>query len=206
MASNGGPRATTAFMRQLTKMFEEVPEIIWEQGAIIIPDPARLEKILPRYYKTSKFSSFQRQLNNFGYHRSYAANERLDRSKSRGVCYHKVAGVKLTEIRDLLTLRPLVRRKKREASGSDGDEPPPRRPMTHRTNLGSPRYQKFEMLLDARFQSSATSSADDDDVDMSLSPCEDDALSVAEAAHCLVSMNEIAHCLLIVNQRTRMWV
>jgi len=129
----GKGRATTAFMRQLTRMFEERSEdIMWDAGTIIIPDPARLEKVLPRYYKTSKFSSFQRQLNNFGYHRSYTANERVgsggDRSKARGVCYHKVAGAPASvDVTGLLSLRPLVRRKKREAPPG-GEEPPRRRP------------------------------------------------------------------------------
>ena len=35
-------------MRQLTRMFEEQQnEIRWEDGTIIIPDPAALERILP---------------------------------------------------------------------------------------------------------------------------------------------------------------
>ena len=121
-------RATTQFMKQLKKMFEEIPDIIWDRGAIIIPDPAKLEKALPKYYKTSKFSSFQRQLNNFGYHRSYATNERVDRSKSRGVCYQKVAGAPPSvDIDGLLSLRPLVRRKKRPLDDDLADEPPRRR-------------------------------------------------------------------------------
>lgn len=116
----GKGRATTAFMRQLKKMFEEIPDIIWDRGAIIIPDPAKLEKELPKYYKTSKFSSFQRQLNNFGYHRSYTSQ----RSKSRGVCYHKVAGAPpCVDLQGLLQLRPLVRRKKREAEFDNGGPP-----------------------------------------------------------------------------------
>lgn len=103
-------------MRQLLKMFEEVPDIVWwDRGAIVIGDREALESILPRYYRTSKFSSFQRQLNNFGYHRSY------DRGNNwRGVCYCKVVGEPAsTDINCLLGLRPLVRRTKKMLRGDD---------------------------------------------------------------------------------------
>lgn len=111
-AMEGNGRAATAFMRGLTRMFEERSEdIMWDAGTIIIPDRARLEKVLPSYYKMSKFSSFQRQLNNFGWYQRSSDNERVwnggDRSKARGVCYHKVAGAPASvDIQDLLYLRP----------------------------------------------------------------------------------------------------
>ena len=72
-----------------------------------------------------------------GYHRSYTANDRVgtgDRSKARGVCYHKVAGAPAcTDIAGLLHLRPLVRRKKRPAEDDDDAAPARRRrALAHR--------------------------------------------------------------------------
>ena len=66
-------RRAIPFVAQLKRMIEERPEIIrWRRGDIVIPDPAALERNLSKYYKHSKYASFQRQLNNFGYRRRFA--------------------------------------------------------------------------------------------------------------------------------------
>jgi hypothetical protein len=92
-------------------------------------------------------------LNNFGYHRSYdnGSSRPVDRSKARGVCYRKVAGAPACrDIAGLLSLRPLVRRKKRPQEPVIGQRrslinsshflrPPPKRP----------RAESLENLNDA---------------------------------------------------------
>jgi len=58
------------FLFQLTKMLTvESKEIIeWANGRIKVHDPPRLEKeVLHKYFRHSKYASFQRQLNYFGF-------------------------------------------------------------------------------------------------------------------------------------------
>ncbi|MAD24865.1 MAG: hypothetical protein CMO44_11920, partial [Verrucomicrobiales bacterium] len=62
----------STFVTQLMRMIDERPDIIrWSRGDIMIPDPAALERNLLKYYKHSKYASFQRQLNYIGYRRKW---------------------------------------------------------------------------------------------------------------------------------------
>ncbi|EGB02661.1 hypothetical protein AURANDRAFT_68680, partial [Aureococcus anophagefferens] len=121
-------------------MIEEEPTIIkWDMGNIIIPDPRELEKTLPLYYKHNNYASFQRQLNNFGYHRKFA-HFVVNNSGQLDTVYHKLGTPMSSDIEDLLTLRPVLERtsdKKREEEArqqvatpgqSDGGPASPRSP------------------------------------------------------------------------------
>ena len=47
---------------------EDNSAIEWSEGRIIMRDPKFLqEQLIPKYYRHSRFESFQRQLNNFGF-------------------------------------------------------------------------------------------------------------------------------------------
>ena len=103
-----------------------------------IPSPPDLEKLLPNYYRTAKLASFQRQLNNFGYHRVGWTPAR-GAQQPQGLKYHKVVGEATTRTESLLELRPLSRRKRERAPA-----PAPRR-----------RNARAEPLKRARTESDA---------------------------------------------------
>ena len=86
----------------------------WIQHSLCIPSPPDLEKLLPNYYRTAKLASFQRQLNNFGYHRVGWTPAR-GAQQPQGLKYHKVVGEATTRTESLLELRPLSRRKRERA-------------------------------------------------------------------------------------------
>jgi len=65
------PRPVPEFLYHLTRMLRELSShrlIEWDAGRILVHDPVRLEsEVLGKYYRHSKYSSFQRQLNYFGF-------------------------------------------------------------------------------------------------------------------------------------------
>ena len=86
------------------------------RGEIVIPDPAALERNLSKYYKHSKYASFQRQLNNFGYRR------RRRRQQAAETVYERQGASE--NLDDLLALRPV---RPAPAKSAGATSRPPRR-------------------------------------------------------------------------------
>jgi hypothetical protein len=98
---------------RLVEMIEQTDVISFEGGVLIIPSTEALEKRLGEYYKSAKYTSFTRQLNNFGYQK-----DPLSSSKG-GARYRKVeGGERVTTVQGLLALRQLPRRKSPPAAAA----------------------------------------------------------------------------------------
>ncbi len=100
-------RAPGPFAKALHKMLGDAPQLIRldaEEGCVVIPSPTALEGILGKYYRHSKYASFQRQLNNFGFHRQAGAGVTIYRRSPE-------AGGRIDSVDAILGIRHVVRRK-----------------------------------------------------------------------------------------------
>ena len=100
-------KAPVPFAKALHKMLGDAPSLIRldaEEGCVVIPSPTALEGILGKYYRHSKYASFQRQLNNFGFHRQAGAGVTIYRRSPE-------AGGRIDSVDAILGIRHVVRRK-----------------------------------------------------------------------------------------------
>ena len=112
-----------SFPRELLRLMMDVPDVArmeFQEGlaTIFIPSPKALEARLPDYFNHSCYTSFQRQLNNFGFNK----HEIFDSSV---VLYRQVKGPAVYDFGDFLRLRPLTpQRKKRAKSQTEKRKTP----------------------------------------------------------------------------------
>ena len=76
------------------------------EGNLVIPDPVKLERKLPLYFRHQHYSSFQRQLNNFGFNKQHKSASPLNS------VYVRIKGEQLADVDvvELLHLRPVLER------------------------------------------------------------------------------------------------
>lgn len=65
--ANNPPDFLVKLLAMVKEDHEDPRLITWDCGKVFIQDPVALEKKMPTYFRHSNFSSFQRQLNNFGF-------------------------------------------------------------------------------------------------------------------------------------------
>ena len=89
------------FVIKLYQMLQEQREVLtWDpDGGIIIHDRQRLEATLSVYFRHNRFTSFQRQLNNFGFHKKRKPTACLSGTAAqqrKGAAYDPVSYTHLT--------------------------------------------------------------------------------------------------------------
>ena len=138
----GQPRAVP-FTKALHRMLTEIPEHIrLEAGSLIIPSPRELEPLLSRFFRHSRYASFQRQLNNFGFHRQTGSGTTIYRREGSPDCVEDVDAV--------LKLRHALRRPAAESAdsspASEGRKPAkkPRRAPSPTRRAPSPTSAAFD--------------------------------------------------------------
>jgi len=145
--------APVRFLAQLYTMLEEdkyTECISWSEDgtSFTVSNPQELEqKVLPGYYKSTKFSSFQRQLNYFGF----------KKVKKRGYMYTHAQFMrghrdKLIEIKRKPNTGNLKKRKVRQVK----TESPRPSAASGKSPHGSPRNSKRQKAVPRRFDNSAS--------------------------------------------------
>ncbi|KAJ1458976.1 HSF-type DNA-binding-domain-containing protein [Pelagophyceae sp. CCMP2097] len=151
--------APASFLVKLRDLLskEDVQIISWDaEGQITIGDPTALtDLILKNYFRHSNFSSFQRQLNYFGYYK-VSGKGRFERCvyKNKAFVVDDETGVGLP-----LTLDALLRlRRKSSCHGDDGDDAP-RAASRRRSGLAKRASRRVVELQEARRRTRARASS-----------------------------------------------
>ena len=100
------PEKPIPFLVKLVQLIRDEPDVIrWtREGTIVIPDPTELERKLPSYFRHQHYSSFQRQLNTFGFNKQHKSASPLNSVYVR-VKGGQLAGV---DVGALVRLRPVL--------------------------------------------------------------------------------------------------
>lgn len=97
-------RAPVPFTKALYRMLKEEPShIIFDAGSLVIPNPRALELLLSKYFRHSRYASFQRQLNNFGFHRQNG-------TAGQTTIYRREGFEEALSVESILELRHVLRR------------------------------------------------------------------------------------------------
>jgi len=140
-------RAPVPFTKALYKMLVDEPEsIIYDGGSLVIPNPRALELLLSKYFRHSRYASFQRQLNNFGFHRQNG-------TAGQTTIYRREGAAEGAPVESILNLRHVLRRssggkQNAEAGGRaqepDGTPRPAKRPRAPRRETAGPARLESE--------------------------------------------------------------
>jgi len=150
------------FLFQLTKMLTDDNRVVieWTSGKIIVHDPQKLaDTVLHKYFRHSKYASFQRQLNYFGFRKI------AGKGKMSPCSYVNDAATQ--DLRSLLFIKRKTNSsagkknsdKNRDVDGTKRNEPesskseaddPKKRKLEYHTDEGRPLKQQLKKIPDIK--------------------------------------------------------